>query len=105
MNDNVQKLIKIWNFAQVRGHENFQFLTKFWFNIKLLQILQINKRTLQNNILKPAIHSQIRNDNVQKVVKIWNFAKDSGHEIFQFLTKFWLKLKLKQIFQINKRTL
>ena len=33
-------------------------------------------------------HSQVKNDNVQKVVKIGNFAKDRGHENFQFFTKF-----------------
>ena len=104
-NDNVQKVVKIWNFAKDRGHENFQFLTKFWLNLKLPEIVQINKRTLYNTIFRPAIHSQVRNDNVQKVVKIWNFAKDRGHENFQFLTKFWLNLKLPEILQINKRTL
>ena len=39
-------------------------------------------------ILILAIHSQVRNDIFQKVVKIWNFAKDHGHENFQFLTNF-----------------
>ena len=54
-------------------------------------------------ILILVIPSQVRNDNVQKVVKIWNFAKDRGHENFQFLTKFWLNLKLSEIVKINKK--
>ena len=52
-----------------------------------------------------AIDSQVRNESVEKVVKIWNFAKDRGHENFQILTKFWLNLKLPEILQINIRTL
>ena len=87
-------MVKIWNFAKDRGYENFQFLTKFWLNLKLTEIVQINKKTLYNIILTLEIQSQVRNDIVQEVVKIWNFAKDRGHENLQFLTKFWLYLKL-----------
>ena len=124
---------KSQNFAKERGHENFQFLTKFslnlklpvmvqnnknntleyyfdtwnWLtsqkwqwsksgqnlkfrsgprswkfsifdkirlNLKLPQFVQMNKKTLLNVILILAIHSQVRNDNVQNVDKIWNFA-------------------------------
>ena len=98
-------LVKIWNFAKDRGDENFQFFTKFWLNLKLSEIIQMNKRSLQNTILRVAIHLQGWNESLEKLVKIWNFAKDRGHENFQFLTKFWLNLKLPEIIQINKRTL
>ena len=59
-------------------------LTKFWPNLR---------------------NDNVQNDNVQKVDKIGNFAKDRGHENFQFLIKFWLNLKLPEIVQINKKTL
>ena len=49
--------------------------------------------------------SQVRNDNDQKVVKIWNFAKHCSHEKFQFLTKFWLNLKLSEMIENNKKKL
>ena len=42
--------------------------------------ISIQQKNTKNTILRPAIHSQVRNDNVQKVVKIWKFAKDRGHE-------------------------
>ena len=48
---------------------------------------------------------RVRNESDEKLVKIWNFAKDRGHENFQFLTKFWLNLKLPEILQIKVRTL
>ena len=44
------KFLKSWskseNFDKDRGHENFQFLTKFWLNLKLPEIIQIDIRTL-----------------------------------------------------------
>ena len=37
--------------------------------------------------MRPTIHSKVRNDNVQKDVKIWNFAKDRSHENYQIFDK------------------
>ena len=39
-------MMKILNFAEDRGHENYQFLTEFWLNLKLPEIFQIDIRTL-----------------------------------------------------------
>ena len=48
------KVLKRWSKSEIslinRGHENFQFLTKFWLDLKLSEILQINiKKTLESN--------------------------------------------------------
>ena len=45
-NGNIKEIVKIWNFAKDRGHLNFKFLTKFWLNLKLPQMVQNNKKTL-----------------------------------------------------------
>ena len=65
----------------------------------------MNKRTLQNAILRLAIHSPVWNESLEKLVSMWNFDKDRGHEIYQFLTKFWLNHKLPEILQIDMKTL
>ena len=41
------KVLKTWSKSEISlSHENFQFFTKFWINLKLPEILQMNKRTL-----------------------------------------------------------
>ena len=102
-NDNVQKVVKIWNFAKDRGHENFQFLTKFWLNLKLSEIVKMNKKNTLEYYFDTCNSLKSQKCNVQKVVKIWNFSKDRGHQNFQFLTKFWLNLKLLEIVKMNKK--
>ena len=47
----------------------------------------MNKRTLKNAILRLATQPQVKFHNVQKVVKIRNFAKDSGNEKFLIFDK------------------
>ena len=103
------KVLKTWSKSEISLRtaviKNFQFFTKFWLNLKLPKILLIDIRTLYNDILRLAIHSQVWNESLEKLVKIWNFAKDRGHQNFQFFTKFWPDLKLPEILHFYIRTL
>ena len=88
------KVLKSWSKSEILLRTTavmkiFNFFTKFWLNLKLPEIIQIDIRTLLNAILRLAIHSQMWNESLEKLVKIWNFAKERGNENFQFFTKFW----------------
>ena len=75
-------------------------------NLKLPEILQIN---ISNTLECHFETFQFTHKSEMKVMKSWSKSEislqDRGHENFQFLTKFWLNLKLPEILQINKRTL
>ena len=87
-------IIKIFNFSQ-----NFDSTSNF----------QKSFKWTREYSRMPLWELQSTNKAEMKVLKTWsksqNFAKDCGHENFQFFTKFWLNLKLPEIIQMNKRTL
>ena len=103
------KVLKSWSKSEILLRTAVMKIFNFWQNFDSTSNFQKSFKWTREHSRMPFWELKSIYKAEMQVLKSWskseNFDKDRGHENFQFLTKFWLNLKLPEIIQIDIRTL